>query len=321
MVVQDSVKSTTAGSEGPLRDGSSDSALNHAHYGPQLTGERIGPKQQALIFVHIPKTAGSTLNSIIVREYGPFQIAAVDGRYWRWAYRRMTHWTPQRFNPNDIFTGHMPFGLHKLMSREATYMTVLRKPVERVISEYFYRINRKSHPVEDREIKNLSLREYVEKLPYDNVQTKLLAGGTPDYNFMAGTCSSAMLGTAKRNLTESFSLVGLTERFEETLALCRIIFGWKVNRYAVQRVTRGKPNEKAISADLRELIAERNRFDMELYQYGAQLFEQILGEHRGCIPQMLEEVRKARLPQGPKTRIYSIISYLRKVSVRARSDL
>jgi hypothetical protein len=72
---------------------------------------------------------------------------------------------------------------------------------------------------------------------------------------------------------------------------------------------------------LRELIAERNCFDLELYQYGAQLFEQTLSQHRGRIPQMLEGVRKARLPQGPQTRIYSISSYLRKVSVRARSDL
>jgi hypothetical protein len=233
----------------------------------------------------------------------------------------MTHWTPQRFDPNDMFTGHMPFGLHKLMAREATYMTVLRKPVERVISEYFYRLGRKSHPLEDRKIKALSLREYVEKMPYDNIQTKLLAGGNPGYDFMAGKCSPAMLETAKRNLVESFSLVGLTERFDETLALCRIIFGWKVKRYAVQRMTPRKPNEKAISADLRELIAEHNRFDMELYQYGTQLFEQILGEHCGRMPQMLEEVRKARIPQGPKTRVYSVVSYLRKVAVRARSDV
>jgi hypothetical protein len=117
---------------------------------------------------------------------------------------------------------------------------LLRKPVERVISEYFYRMVRKSHPLADRNIKSFSLRDYVEKLPYDNVQTKLLAGGNPSYDFIGGTCSPAMLETAKRNLTERFSLVGLTERFEETLVLCRIIFGWQVKRYAVQRVTRGK---------------------------------------------------------------------------------
>jgi hypothetical protein len=233
----------------------------------------------------------------------------------------MMRWTPRRLNRNDVFTGHMPFGLHQLMAREATYITILRKPVERVISEYFYRIGRKTHPLEDRKIKGLSLRDYVEKLPYNNVQTKLLAGGNPGYDFMAGTCSPAMLETAKRNLTERFSLVGLTERFDETLALCKIIFGWNLERYAALRVTPAKPNEKAISADLRELIAERNRFDMELYQYAAQLFAQTLDEHRERMPQMLEEVRQARRPQSPRTRVYTTISYLRRIVIRVRSDV
>jgi hypothetical protein len=285
------------------------------------TQGRIAGRRQALIFVHIPKTAGSTLNSIIVREYNPLQIAAVDGRFQRWAFHRMIRWTPERLNVNDIYTGHMPFGLHKLMTREATYVTVLRKPVERVISEYFYRIGRRSHPLADRKIKGFSLREWVEKEPYHNVQTKLLAGGSPGYDYMAGECSQAMLDTAKRNLNQSFSLVGLTERFDETLALCRLIFGWKVRRYAAQRVTRGKPRGEDISNDVRELIAHRNCFDVELYRYGVQLFEQTLGQYCGQMSQELEEVRQARLPQGPKTRAYTIMSYLRKVAVRVRSDV
>lgn len=276
---------------------------------------------QALIFVHIPKSAGTTLNHVIAWEYSPFQIVSVDGRFPRWAWRRMTHWTPRRLARSDVFTGHMPFGLDKYLARESNYITILRKPVERVISEYFYRIGRKSHPLADREIKGLSLREYVEKLPYDNVQTKLLAGGNPAYDFMAGGCSDAMLETAKRNLAQRFSLVGLTERFEETLALCKILFGWKVERYATMRVTPGKSKEKGVPIELRDLIAERNRFDVALYKYGIELFEQALGHHRERLPQMLDEVRKARLPDGAESKQYRVVSFLRRLIIRTRSDL
>jgi hypothetical protein len=275
---------------------------------------------QALIFVHIPKSAGTTLNHIIVWEYSPFQIVSVDGRFPRWAFRHMTRWTPRRLARSDVFTGHMPVGLDKFLARKACYVTILRRPVERVISEYFYRIGRRAHPLADREIKGFSLRDYVEKLPYDNVQTKLLAGGNPAYDFMAGSCTATMLETAKRNLSERFGLIGLTERFEETLALFKIIFGWKVAEYATLRVTPGKSDEKGVSADLRDLIAERNHFDVELYKFGVELFERKLAQYRDRLPQMLDEVRNARLPEGPASRRYTVITVLRRLIIRARSD-
>jgi hypothetical protein len=283
----------------------------------QLTGDA-----QALIFVHIPKSAGTTLNHVITWEYSPFQIALVDGRFPRWGWRRLTQWPKSRLARSSVFTGHMPFGLDRYLApRQARYITVLRKPVERVISEYFYRIGRKSHPWEDRAIKGYSLRDYVERLPYDNVQTKLLAGGNPGYDFMAGSCSDAMLETAKRNLAERCSLVGLTERFEETLALSRILLGWKVPRYAMMRVTPGRSKEKEVPPDLRELIAEHNRYDTALYQYGAELFERSLEQNRERLPQMIEEVRKARLRGDSESKQYRITSLMRRWIIRARSDL
>ena len=294
-----------------------------AHRSP-LADERpeLPIKDRALIFVHIPKSAGTTLNHVIAWEYSPFQIALVDGRFPRWGWRHITRWKRTRLARSNVFTGHMPFGLDRYMApRAADYITVLRKPVERVISEYFYRIGRKSHPLEDRGIKGFSLRDYVEKLPYDNVQTKLVAGGNPDYDFMAGTCSDAMLETAKRNLAERFSLVGLTERFEETLALAKIILGWKIDHYGAMRVTPGKGQEKGVPAEMRELIADRNRYDVALYEYGAKLFECSVEQHRERLPQMLEEVRKARLPDGSESKRYRIISLMRRLIIRARSDL
>jgi hypothetical protein len=300
-----------------------DSMAGGSTHRSPFADERPGlpTKEQALIFVHIPKSAGTTLNHVIAWEYSPFQIVSVDGRFPRWAFRRMTRWTPRRLARSDVFTGHMPFGLDTFLGREANYVTILRKPVERVISEYFYRIGRKSHPLEDRGIKGFSLRDYVEKLPYDNVQTKLLAGGNQGYDFMAGRCSAAMLATAKRNLAERFSLVGLTERFEETLALAKLLFGWKVDRYATMRVTPGKSKEKAVPADMRELIAEHNRYDVELYQYGVELFERTLAPYRERLPAMLDEVRKARLPEGAESKQYRVISFLRRLIIRTRSDL
>ena len=46
----------------------------------------------------------------------------------------------------------------------------------------------------------------------------------------------AVLTAAKENLARQFIVVGLTERFDETLALLKVVLGWKVNRYRSFRV-------------------------------------------------------------------------------------
>ena len=102
--------------------------------------------------------------------------------------------------------------------------------VERTISQYFFAVNRRIHRRHS-QISRLTLEEYVKSSPYNNAQTKLIAGQTRDYDFLAGECSEEMLTVAKENLNLHFGLIGLTERFEETLALAKVLLGWKVARY------------------------------------------------------------------------------------------
>ena len=283
--------------------------------------EVVIDSSQAVIFVHVPKSAGTTLNYIVAWEYSPLRICHVDGRFYRAAFHRISRRTPRQLDKYDLFSGHMPFGLHRRLTRKATYITVLRDPVERVISEYYYRQERRSHPIADIGVKGLSLRDYLEKLPYDNVQTKLLAGTIPDYDYLAGSCDEEMLTVAKRNLAEHFTLVGLTERFEETLGLLKVLLGWKVGRFVPMRVTRGKPQRASLPPDVRDLIAEHNRFDRELYAYGTELFDRVLAEHREAVAEAVKQVRAARLPEGKDASWYDWTTYFRRLFVRASSAL
>ena len=46
-----------------------------------------------------------------------------------------------------MFKGHMTFGLHEVLPQTATYITVLRDPVDRVISAFYFMRNYKLHPL------------------------------------------------------------------------------------------------------------------------------------------------------------------------------
>jgi hypothetical protein len=119
-----------------------------------------------------------------------------------------------------------------------------------------------------------SIEEFVSGsgLPeIDNGQTRRLAGENPPF----GGCSEALLDRAKVNLRERFLVVGLTERYDETLLLLSRALGWRAIFYYKRRnVTADQSTDSPLSDRALQLIEERNRLDAELYRFAQQLFEE-----------------------------------------------
>jgi hypothetical protein len=77
---------------------------------------------------------------------------------------------------------------------------------------------------------------------------------------------------AKEHLRDNIAVVGLTERFEETLLLLQQAFNWPNVWYRPRNVTRNRPQQDELSDDTLQAIAELNRWDMALYEYAQTLF-------------------------------------------------
>jgi Galactose-3-O-sulfotransferase len=269
-----------------------------------------------IIFVHMFKSGGNTLNRIMDWEYNPLRIFSVNGRYCRWAYEKLTECPAAMLAGIQVFRGHMPFGLHKLLPQQSTYITLQRDPVERTISEYFSGVNRLIHR-QHRIIKQLSLEEFLATVANNNSQTKMIAGLNSSYDFLSGECTAETLATAKANLRTYFTLVGITERFEETVALGKCKFGWRVSRYASFNATPGRST--TVSPQTRRLIGEYNSFDVELYRYAIVLFDQAVAQHGEQIANMREAVRRAQLTEGARLFYYRMGSTALKMFTLAAS--
>jgi hypothetical protein len=283
----------------------------------------------ALIFVHPPKTAGSTLSRIMDWEYSPRHICNIDGRFYYWSFQRVSRWPKERLAKMKLFKGHMPFGLHRFIPQPTTYITVLRDPINRTISEYYYGRHRRTHPIVDRDAKRLSLEEYLAKVPYNNPQTKAIAGvdlpyqyhfytALPSHHFYSGPCTAETLETAKANLSRHFSLVGLTERFEETLALAKVLFGWKIPYYTSIRQGPKRPKKEDVSPQQRALIAEYHKFDMDLYSFGVSLFDRVIAEHGERLSLELDSIRRAKNPGAIRSVYHRCGSIIRRHFIRMR---
>lgn len=246
-----------------------------------------GEVGRLLVFVHIPKTAGTTLNSILAHQYLPNDIYEIMMRGMSWIAPRQTMLPRplisfsklRRFKSAlknqhnlQVIHGHFDMSLGKHLPSNAEFVTLLRDPVERAISHYYHyrRLTTDSvHPLAMRS----TLAEWVGTrglVEMDNGQTRRLAG---EMGLPVGEVSSLTLAKAKANLANKFAVVGLAERFAESQILLHRQFKWPYCRYPARNVDHHRLWRTEVSGEILKIVEHCNRFDRELYRFAAELFE------------------------------------------------
>jgi Sulfotransferase family len=226
-------------------------------------------RNEVLIFLHIPKTGGSTIYKILEQEYSRAKTLRLeDPEIAR--FKTLPAAERERYR---LIQGHLYFGLHRFIPRASTYVTFLRRPVERVLSFYYYARSTPDHYLysqlvsERLDLKTMLARELTSELC--NGQTRQLAGD--EWEDPERVITRAALERAQANLTH-FRVVGLLEEFDASLLLLRRAFGWRFPFYVKENVTKEK--ETFLDAETRGLIEEANRLDLELYEYARNLFDE-----------------------------------------------
>ena len=287
---------------------------------PGNDGNRpAGGSEEAVIFLHLPKTAGTTLNRLIEWEYPLLEMYSIDPVFFYWSAAHLRKLSPDRLKRTRMFKGHMTFGLHEFLPRPATYITVLRDPVDRVISAYYFMRSYKLHPLYWKlRSGNWTLEDFVRRSQRDNVQSKIIAGSAYEK-----PCTREIAEKAKHNLRQHFGVVGLSERFEESLALMKLRFGWKLSSYSSFNVTRSRPKKHDLPESTLELIYQKNALDMELYECGKEIFESAVRTNADDVARLAGELTAARTrSQGSLGgTIFSLRAAARKAINRAYSAI
>ena len=229
----------------------------------------------SIIFLHIPKSGGTTLHHIIESQYPPGAVYTIDGAHVRESIAAFKALSPEARSRLLMVKGHMAFGLHAWLQQPATYITLVRDPVERAISHYYHIVRTPHHTHYPTVVgQNMSLQDFVlagVSRIVDNGQVRALAA---QEDVPYGECTSDMLAQARANIEGHFTLVGLTERFDETLVLLKQAFGWQVRAYSRQNVGQNRPVTEAVSGEARQLIEELNQYDLQLYHFAEERFNQ-----------------------------------------------
>lgn len=227
-----------------------------------------GAQNSTVIFLHIPKCAGTTLvEEILNRRFQPESLFIHYNAGTAELLERLRNMNECEKRRLECIAGHFAFGIHELLTQPCTYITLLRNPVERVISHFEYAKRKKDHYLHAlASAEGTSLLDYVsspQNTEVKNGQARLLAG--IGWGVQSGKTEKEILDKAKENLENHFALAGVMEQFDAFISLIQRIFGWDVWGYEKKNVTRATSSLTSIPAETLRAIAAYNRLDQQLY--------------------------------------------------------
>lgn len=267
-----------------------------------------------LIFFHIPKTAGATLAQIFTRQYAPqAHFHTEPERHWASIeqFKQLSAAERKRYR---AISGHMAFGVHEWLPQPYSYITLLRDPIERIISYYYFILHYPGHYLYEKITgQQMSLQDVLNSgisKEFDNLQTRLLSG-TPKIDY--GQCSTAMLTAANYNLATHFRFVGTTKKFDEFLVLVSQAYGWQSPFYVKKHVIKNRPRRHEIPRETLKTIEQYHELDLALYERIEQNFAQLIEDQGDALQRA---VKRFQWLNNAYTYSYPVLHKIRRVQER-----
>lgn len=195
--------------------------------------------------------------------------------------------------------GHAAYGLHQIYNAEPVYMTILREPVERLVSEFFYH---HEHPlpgifIPDDELLPAFIR-VVEAAPHLNFYSYMFSdycfakesieanqgkwNGDTDTAFQLLNRRVERLGFLTENIPfhtvdveDSFEkasnnilsmrFVGFFERLDDTIAYLKEEFGLNVRLKKRIHKTKWKPRVKDLPGHIQSMLIRKTEADRDIF--------------------------------------------------------
>jgi hypothetical protein len=281
-------------------------------------------KRPILIFLHIEKTAGTTMRGLFCRNVRDRECVEIKGindnsshADWEKLLAQMREIPARRMAPWTAFLGNVRYGFHEVLPAPARYITFMSEPLQRVVSRY--QMLRRLKMIDQGHCLDLTKADWNLSGPpgfayaLNNWQTRVLAG--LDYDPAFGEVREEHFEAARENLDRHFDFVGLTEHFDRSLLLLNRIYRWPWRFFIPHNVA---PTSSPMHADLSESVLdafrELNQYDYRLYAYAQKRFNHQVEragltfrmEHRlfsacNAIHGTIHRVRK-KFKRGPRPR-------------------
>ncbi len=243
-------------------------------------------QHEKFIFLHIPKTAGTSLRALVEQAYPAdacvhiYQANSTD------FYETIRH----DVDKAKVLYGHTSYGIHRWFGIEPRYITFVRHPIARVISLYNHiRRHKESPHYRDIHEGGMTLRDMIQaeiSVETNNHMARIIGG----YGGTETTDDSAILDNAIAHIEQHFEFVGLTERLRTSVNILAQRLSWG-RQVRIPRLNITPPFPE-IDAATSATIKEYNRLDLMLYEYVKKHFPSDSGPLNGLRTGLGQRLRK-----------------------------
>ncbi|KAK7909930.1 hypothetical protein WMY93_014614 [Mugilogobius chulae] len=262
------------------------------------------PKHTNVVFLKTHKTASSTMQNMLFRFAERHNLTvALPKNDFQFAYPSYftSALVDPRTKPPNIITNHMRFNkkeLEKLMPPDTVYITTMRETSAMFESlfVYYYTHSQSFHRVPQKSLEAFLDSPFKYYRSYEG--DSMYARNCLTFD-LGGDKDGYELDYAQRlaaKVEETFSLVMISDYFDESLILLRRLLNWDLEDIVYFKVNmRSEKAKKTISPELSAKIRAWNSIDAYLFDhFNASLWRQIEAVGLECVAKEVQLLRKAQ---------------------------
>uniref|UniRef100_A0A3Q3BE17 Galactose-3-O-sulfotransferase 3 n=1 Tax=Kryptolebias marmoratus TaxID=37003 RepID=A0A3Q3BE17_KRYMA len=268
----------------------------------------LKPKHTNIVFLKTHKTASSTMQNILFRfaERNNLTMALPKlncGHQFCYPQFFSSHFVHPHTLPPNMISSHMRFNktaLQCLMPNDTIYITILREPASMFESLFTYYSR---HSGSFRRVPNSSLEAFLANpLHYYHPEEadSVYAHNTLTFDLGGNKDRSATdvtyAQTFAAEVEKVFSLVMISEYFDESLVLLRHLLSWDLDDIVYIKLNvRTESSKKSLSPGLPGKIRAWNSIDAYLYDYfNASLWVKLSALGLDCVAKEVYLLRQAQ---------------------------